>query len=198
MTVDRMGKWRIIVEGANSYSPNPQRKAERRRMERAVYRDNGTLIATDYLVNSGGVIYAAHERIIPTPQHLLIPEKYFGKTDEIQKWLDKNSDEFSVLAEKRRKAAVEKLEKVIRQNMEELVDGLCEDHDSLPCEISEKISVKRIALKEKSRKVKDIMEEPPKIDVKQSLKAAATLIVDSDSPIVTVVSKKRQAHRNCY
>ncbi len=190
MTVDRMGKWRIIVEGANSYSPDPMRKAERRRMERAVYRDNGTLIATDYLVNSGGVIYAAHERIIPTPQHLWIPEKHFGKTDERQIWLDKNSDEFSILAEKRRKAAVEKLEKVIRQNMEELVDGLCEDHDSLPCEISEKISIKRIALKEKSRKVKDIMEKPPKIDVNQSLKDAAKLLVDSDSPIVTVVSQK--------
>ena len=61
---------------------------------------------------------------------------------------------------------------------------------SITSEISEKISVKRIALKEKSRKVKDIMEEPPKIDVKQSLKDAAKLLVDSDSPIVTVVSQK--------
>jgi glutamate dehydrogenase (NAD(P)+) len=190
MTVDRMGKWRIIVEGANSYSPDPIRKAERRRMERAVYRDNGTLIATDYLVNSGGVIYAAHERIIPTPEHLWIPEKYFGKSDDIEKWLNKNSDEFTVLAEKRRKAAVEKLEKVIRKNMEELVDGLCEDHDSLPCEISEKISIKRIALKEKSRKVADIMEKPPRIDVNKSLKDAAKLLIDSYSPIVTVVSQK--------
>ena len=190
MTVDRMGKWRIIVEGANSYSPDPVRKAERRRMERAVYRDNGTLIATDYLVNSGGVIYAAHERIIPTPEHLWIPKQYFGKTDEIQKWLEKNSDEFNILAEKRRKAAVAKLEKVIRQNMKELVQGLCEDHDSLPCEISEKISIKRIAGKEKSRKVKDIMEPAPKIDVKKTLKEAAKLLVSSDSPMVTVVSKQ--------
>ncbi len=190
MTTDRMGKWRIIVEGANSYSPNPMRKAERRRMERAVYRDNGTLIATDYLVNSGGVIYAAHERIIPTPEHLWIPEKYFGKSDDIQKWLNKNSDEFTVLAEKRRKAAVEKLEKVIRLNMKELVDGLCEDHDSLPCEISEKISIKRIASKEKSRKVADIMEKPPRIDVNKSLKESAQLLIDSSTPIVTVVSQK--------
>jgi glutamate dehydrogenase/leucine dehydrogenase len=37
MTTDRMGTWRIIVEGANTYSPNPARKAERRRMERHVY-----------------------------------------------------------------------------------------------------------------------------------------------------------------
>jgi len=192
MTVDRMGKWRIIVEGANSYSPDPLRKAERRRMERAVYRDNGTLIATDYLVNSGGVIYAAHERIIPTPGHLRIPEKYFGNTGKIQQWLDKNSDEFTVLAEKRRKAAVEKLEKVIRQNMKELVHGLCEDHDSLPCEISEKISIKRIALKEKSRKVADIMEKPPGIDVNKSLKDAAKLLVESSMPIVTVVSEKNR------
>jgi hypothetical protein len=67
MTCDRMGKWQMIVEGANTYSPDPVRKAQRRRMERHVFRDRGILIATDYLVNAGGVIYAAYERIIPTP-----------------------------------------------------------------------------------------------------------------------------------
>lgn len=89
MTVDRMGKWQIIVEGANTYSPDPARKAERRRMERHVYRDKGTLIATDYLVNSGGVIYAAHERIIPTPDHLLIPKTLLGHPRKIETWLEK-------------------------------------------------------------------------------------------------------------
>jgi glutamate dehydrogenase (NAD(P)+) len=84
MTTERMGKWQIIVEGANTYSPNPARKAERRRMERHVYRDKGVLIATDYLVNSGGVIYAAHERIIPTPDHLLIPKNLLGNHAAIE------------------------------------------------------------------------------------------------------------------
>ncbi|MCK5835915.1 MAG: CBS domain-containing protein [Desulfobacula sp.] len=190
MTVDRMGKWRIIVEGANTYSPNPARKAERRRMERHVYRDKGTLIATDYLVNSGGVIYAAHERIIPTPDHLLIPEKFLGNPREIEKWLEKNQDDFSALADKRCKVAVEKLETVIRRNMEELVDGLCRDADSLPCEIAEKISVQRIASREKSRKARDIMADAPTIEVDKSITDAANLLVGSPVSIVNVVSEK--------
>ena len=66
MTVDRMGDWTLIVEGANTYSPAPERKAARRRMERTVYWQKGVLIATDFLVNSGGVIFAAQEQLIQT------------------------------------------------------------------------------------------------------------------------------------
>jgi len=190
MTTDRMGKWSIIVEGANTYSPNPARKAERRRMERHVYRDKGILIATDYLVNSGGVIYAAHERIIPTPDHLLIPGDLLGNSSAIEDWLEKNRDDFASLAETRRKAAVKKLETVIRRNMEELIDGLCKDADSLPCEIAEQVSVQRIASMEKSRTARDIMEKAPTIEVDKSVTAAAQLIVDAHVPIVNVVSEK--------
>ncbi len=190
MTCDRMGKWRIIVEGANTYSPNPVRKAERRRMERHVYRDKGVLIATDYLVNSGGVIYAAHERIIPTPDHLKIPKEILGDSSAIEQWLDSNKDDFAELAEIRRKAAVEKLETVIRRNMEELIDGLCEDADSLPCEIAERISVQRIASMEKSRTARDIMEEAPTISVDKSITYAAQLLVKAQVSIVNVVSEK--------
>ncbi|MCD4675806.1 MAG: CBS domain-containing protein, partial [Desulfobacula sp.] len=190
MTTDRMGTWRVIVEGANTYSPNPARKAERRRMERHVYRDKGVLIATDYLVNSGGVIYAAHERIVPTPDHLLIPKDILGNPDAIEGWLEKNRDDFASLAEIRRKAAVEKLETVIRRNMEELINGLCKDADSLPCEIAEQISVHRIASMEKSRTARDIMEEAPTIGVDKSVTHAAQLLVDAHVPIVNVVSQK--------
>ncbi|MBU1343171.1 MAG: CBS domain-containing protein [Proteobacteria bacterium] len=190
MTTDRMGKWQIIVEGANTYSPNPARKAERRRMERHVYRDKGVLIATDYLVNSGGVIYAAHERIVPTPDHLLIPKDILGNPTAIEGWLEKNRDDFATLAEIRRKTAVEKLETVIRRNMEELIDGLCKDADSLPCEIAEKISVQRIAAMEKSRTARDIMEDAPTISVDKSVTDAARLLVDAHVPIVNVVSEK--------
>lgn len=150
MTTDRMGQWRIIVEGANTYSPNPASKSERRQMERRVYRDKGILIATDYLVNSGGVIYAAHERIIPTPHPLLIPNPLLGQSGRIQAWLDHHQKAFETLAEQRRKAAVDKLETVIRRNMKELVDGLCRNADSLPCDIAEKISTQRITAREKS------------------------------------------------
>jgi len=190
MTTDRMGTWQIIVEGANTYSPNPARKAERRRMERHVYRDKGVLIATDYLVNSGGVIYAAHERIVPTPDHLLIPKDILGNPNAIEGWLEKNQDDFADLAEVRRKAAVEKLETVIRRNMEELIDGLCKDADSLPCEIAERISVQRIASMEKSRTARDIMEKAPTIGLDKSVTDAAQLIVDAHVPIVNVVSEK--------
>jgi len=190
MTTDRMGTWQIIVEGANTYSPNPSKKAERRRMERHVYRDKGVLIATDYLVNSGGVIYAAHERIVPTPDHLLIPRDILGNPDAIKRWLEKNQKDFADLAESRRKTAVEKLETVIRRNMEELIDGLCKDADSLPCEIAEQISVQRIASKEKSRTARDIMEDAPTISVEKSVTDAAGLLVEAHVPIVNVVSEK--------
>jgi CBS domain-containing protein len=190
MTTERMGTWRIIVEGANTYSPNPAKKSARRRMERQVYRDRGVLIATDYLVNSGGVIYAAHERIVPTPDHLLIPKDILGNPDAIEGWLEKNQDDFAELAENRRKTAVKKLETVIRRNMEELVDGLCADADSLPCEIAEHISVQRIASKEKSRTARDIMETAPTIGVDKSVTDAAELIVNAHGPMVNVVSEK--------
>ncbi len=190
MTTNRMGTWQIIVEGANTYSPNPARKAERKRMERHVYRDKGVLIATDYLVNSGGVIYAAHERIIPTPDHLLIPRGILGNSTAIDGWLEKNQDEFETLAERRRKAAVEKLETVIRRNMKELIDGLCKDADSLPCEIAEHISVQRIATMEKSRTARDIMETAPTIGVDKNMTDAARLLVNAHAPIVNVVSEK--------
>jgi len=74
--------------------------------------------------------------------------------------------------------------------MEELVDGLCKDADSLPCEIAEQISVQRIASKEKSRTAKDIMEKAPTIGVDKGVTDAAQLIVDAHVPIVNVVSEK--------
>ena len=67
MTVERMGKWALIIEGANTYSQDPEHKAARSRLERAIYRQQGIMIAVDYLVNSGGVIFAAQEHLIRTP-----------------------------------------------------------------------------------------------------------------------------------
>ena len=87
MTTDRMGSWSVIVEGANTYSPDPERKAARARMERTVYRQRGTLIATDYLVNSGGVIFAAQEHLIKTPTHLRIPDAALGDRNAVNQWL---------------------------------------------------------------------------------------------------------------
>ncbi|EMS81230.1 CBS domain-containing protein [Desulfotignum phosphitoxidans] len=189
MTVDRMGHWQLIVEGANTYSPDPAKKAARRHMERHVYRDKGVLIAKDFLVNSGGVIYAAHERMIPTPDDLLIPKDILGHSKKIDAWLHKNQEAFAQLAEIRRKAAVEKLETVIRNNMEELIDGLCKDADSLPCDVAETISIRRIASMEKTRTAKDVMEDAPTIGVDRQVADAARLLVKSRVSIVNVVSE---------
>ena len=41
MLVERMGKWSVIIEGANTYSPDPNRKAARTRMEQIVYGEKG-------------------------------------------------------------------------------------------------------------------------------------------------------------
>ena len=54
MSVNQMGNWSVIIEGANTYSPDPDRKAARTRMEQIVDRRKGVMIANDYLVNSGG------------------------------------------------------------------------------------------------------------------------------------------------
>ena len=89
MSVDQMGSWSVIIEGANTYSPDPNRKAVRTRMERAVYRRKGVMIANDYLVNSGGVIFAAQEHIIPTPAHLQIPAAMLGNREAVESWLAK-------------------------------------------------------------------------------------------------------------
>src|SRR5512142_944869 len=99
MTTDKMGRWSMIVEGANTYSPDPRRKAARRRMERKVYQERGTLIATDFLVNSGGVIFAAHERLIPTPAELRIPAALLGNRAAVDEWLHEHAREFRELAE---------------------------------------------------------------------------------------------------
>ncbi|MHA2128290.1 MAG: Glu/Leu/Phe/Val dehydrogenase dimerization domain-containing protein, partial [Promethearchaeota archaeon] len=87
MLVERMGKWSLIIEGANTYSPDPNRKAARTRMEQIVYRKKGVMIANDYLVNSGGVIFAAQEHLIKSPDHLQIPEELLGNCIKVEKWL---------------------------------------------------------------------------------------------------------------
>ena len=187
MTVDRMGKWNLSIEGANTYSPDPSRKAARARMERAVYRGRSVLIATDYLVNSGGVIFAAHEKLIKTPQHLRLPDSILGDRVAVDKWLTDHAAEFAALAEQRRAAAEKYREEVIRKNMRELIDLLATDADMLPREASEHISVRRIAARESGRTAQELMIPIPTINVSCSVKEAATKLVEANSPIIAVV-----------
>jgi glutamate dehydrogenase (NAD(P)+) len=190
VTVNHMGHWAVIIEGANTYSPDPARRASRARMERAVYREQGTLIATDYLVNSGGVIYAAQEYMIKTPTHLQIPEELLGKHDEVDQWLAEHSDAFQALAEKRRLAGEKQREQIIRDNMQEFIRLLISDADILPGEAAEYISVGRIATRESDRTAADIMESIITIPLESTVREAAKLLVEVGSSILAVVDTK--------
>jgi len=187
-TVDRMGRWTLIVEGANTYSPDSARKAARARMERAVYRQRGVLIATDYLVNSGGVIFAAQEQLIKTPPHLHVPDSMRGDRAAADRWLAEHAEEFAALAEQRRQAAESYREAVIRHNMRELVDLLLADADLLPCEAAERLSVRRIAARERDRTAADLMEPMPTVILPASIHDAAALLVEVGRVILAVVT----------
>ncbi|HET7009154.1 MAG TPA: Glu/Leu/Phe/Val dehydrogenase dimerization domain-containing protein [Anaerolineales bacterium] len=187
MTCDRMGTWRVIVEGANTYSPDPARRQARTRMERSVYRQRGVLIATDYLVNSGGVIFAAQEKLIKTPPELRIPDDLLGDRARVEKWLVEHAGALKALAEARRKAGEAARESAIRRNMHELVEALASDPDMLPAEAAERISVRRIASREGDRTAAEILEPIPIISASRSVQEAAAMLVDSSSPILAVV-----------
>jgi glutamate dehydrogenase (NAD(P)+) len=187
MTTEKIGKWKMIVEGANTYSPDPTERTARARMEREVYRQRGTLIATDYLVNSGGVIFAAQEHLIKTPSELRIPDEYLGNQKKVDQWLEDHKDEFNQLAADRLKAAERARNEVIRRNMHELIDILSSDADMLPSEAAEKISIRRITVREQDRKAKDVMESIVTIHVDCPVQEAARLLVETGCPILAVV-----------
>ncbi len=191
MTVDRAGRWSVIVEGANTYSPDPARRQARARMERSVYRQRGTLIATDYLVNSGGVIFAAQEHMIRTPDDLRIPEEMLGDRRQVGAWIEGHADDLNELAEQRRLAGEAWRDRVIRRNMRELVDLLLEDHDRLPCEAAERISVRRIAAGESERTAADIMGEITLTSASTPLQQVATALVRCGCPLMAVVDESQ-------
>jgi glutamate dehydrogenase (NAD(P)+) len=189
MSVERMGEWSLIVEGANTYSPDPNRKAARTRMEQVVYRQRGVMIATDYLVNSGGVIFAAQEQLIPTPPDLQIPESMHGNREAVENWLQEHADGFARLSEKRLEAGIAYREKVIRRNMTELVDLLAAKVELLPCQAAERISVRRLAATESERTAKDIMEPMPTVRIDTPLTEVAALIVQGRGNIIAVLGR---------
>jgi glutamate dehydrogenase/leucine dehydrogenase/CBS domain-containing protein len=189
MLVERMGNWSVIVEGANTYSPDPNRKAARIRMGQIVYREKGVLIANDYLVNSGGVIYAAQEHLIKTPNHLQIPEEFLGNRKAVDQWLSDHSKQFAELSKNRLIAGEEYRKDVISHNMIQLVDLLSNDPDLLPCIAAERISLQRLTMKESERKAKDIMVPIPTIDINSSIQQAASLMIEKNSGIVAVLSE---------
>jgi len=187
ITVQKMGDWAVIIEGANTYSPDPVRKSARARLERVVYRQRGVLIATDYLVNSGGVIYAAQEKQIKTPAHLRIPDEMLGNPQMVNSWLKEHATDLANISEERRLAAETTRDAVIRRNIRELVDLLVSDVDVLPCEVSERISVHRIAARERDRTAADFMIPIPTTQIDCTVREAAVRLVEAHSPILAVV-----------
>jgi glutamate dehydrogenase (NAD(P)+) len=192
MTVDQMGRWSLIVEGANTYSPDPRRKAARRRMERKVYQERGTLIATDFLVNSGGVIFAAHERLIPTPADVRIPNELLGNRAAVDDWLAGHASQFAALAEQRRLAAEHKRETVIHENMVQLIDGLVADDDALPCQVAERISINRIVRRESRRLASEVMIEMAQVSMRCTVQEAAQVLVEKNTDLLSVVTDNGQ------
>ena len=190
-TVDHVGNWTVIIEGANTYSPDPNRKAARTRMEQIVYREKGVMIANDYLVNSGGVIFAAQEHIVKTPDYLQVPEEMLGDREAVEKWLTDHTKEFVELSKQRLKAGEEYRENVIHNNMIELVDLLVSHPDMLPCVAAERISLQRLTAKESERTAKDIMIPIPTIDVNSNIQEASTLIIEKNSSIIAVLSEDK-------
>jgi glutamate dehydrogenase/leucine dehydrogenase len=189
MTVDQMGCWQMIVEAANTYSPDPVRKKGRARMEREVYHRRGVLIAPDYLVNSGGVIFAAHELLIKTPDQLRIPQEMLGNPEAVEDWLIRHAAEFEALAEQRRVSASARREEVIRRNMKQLIDILISDGDILPCEAAERISVSRIASSESFRTAEEVMASLLSLPQNSTIHDAAQLLVDTGADIIAVVAE---------
>ena len=188
MKVNSMGDWSVIIEGANTYSSDPNEKAARKRMEQVVFRQKGVMIANDYLVNSGGVIFAAQEYRVKTPEHLQIPSEMLGKRKAVEAWLKARAVEFAALSEQRLEAGEANREKAIRHNMIELVDLLAADPDLLPCGAAERISVQRLTARERARTAKDIMIPMKTIDINSSVQAAAALITDGLNNIIAVLS----------
>lgn len=159
-------------------------------MEREVYRQRGILIATDFLVNSGGVIFAAQERLIKTPANLRIPNEILGNRKAVDTWLVKNSAELGELAERRRAAAETYRNEVIRRNMHELIDLLVSEPESLPCEAAERISIHRITSSERDQTAGEIMAPMQTIQIDKSVREAAARLVEANSLILAVVSKE--------
>lgn len=188
MNVERMGKWAVIVEGANTYSPDPNRKAARIQMEQVVYRHKGVMIATDYLVNSGGVIFAAQEQIVKTPAELQIPPDRLGDAAAVDRWLADHGEAFAALSARRLEEGTQARQKVIRCNMVELVDLLANDADLLPCSAAERISVQRLTARESQRTAADIMISIKTVRDTASLQEAAAQIVSDERNMIAVLS----------
>ena len=169
--------------------PDPNIRAQRIRMEQKTYLEKGVLIATDYLVNSGGVIFAAQEHLIPTPDPLQIPESRLGNREAVDEWLHQHQREFEALSQRRKAAADEWREDVIYTNMVELVTLLAADASLLPSQAAERISLRRMTEREQGRTAKDIMVPVVIVASDAPIQEAASRIIESPHNLAAVVGE---------
>jgi glutamate dehydrogenase (NAD(P)+) len=186
MVLDRIGRWRVIVEGANTYSAAQEKRAEKRSIERILYRERGTMIAADYLSNSGGVIFAAHEKLVPTPPELCFPERIRGDRAACEQWLVDHEAAFARLAEQRRVQAERKRDEVIAGNIHALIDGLVADRTLLPCDVAEQIAKSRI---ETQRTIDHLMSDQfVSVPATTSIQSVADTLKATSSEAALVIS----------
>ncbi len=186
MILDRIGRWHVIIEGANTLSTVAEKRLEQRSIERILYRERGTFIATDYLSNSGGVIYAGHEKLVPTPESIRFPDRILGDQVECERWLAEHADEFAELAEERRSLAQARRDQVIEQNMTLLVRDLGDDRALSPCDVAEAIAKSRI---ESRRTINRLMvREFVAVSPEETLQAIACTLKDVPSDAALVLS----------
>jgi len=138
----------------------------------------------------GGVIFAAQEHVVGTPEHLQIPRSMIGNRKAVNRWLSDHSKEFGELSEKRLSSGKTYREKIIRRNMTELVDLLASDPGMLPCKAAEHISLSRLSAKESERTAKDIMEPMLTILMDNKVQEAAALMVEKRRNIIAILSRQ--------
>ena len=139
-----MGGWRLIVEGANAYSPAPEARFRRATMETAVYVQRGVLILQDYLVNTGGVIFAAQQRLVLTPRELRIPGDRLGDAEAVAEWLGGHAVALRDLSERRAEAGEKWRREAISRNVHEEIDLPAAEPGLLPSAAAERLSPARL------------------------------------------------------
>lgn len=178
-----LGRWKLIVEGANTYSSRIEHRRAREALEEVLYKQQGVFIAPDYLVNAGGVIFAAHEKM-EQGERCLPPPELLGNREAIEHFLHQHAEEIASISEVRKQRAREKLALVIRQNIGELIEELRKHPDLLPCQAAELISRRRLR-----KLVRDVMS--PKIKTIHSdlpARLAAQEVTAADFDLVAVVA----------
>ena len=112
MTVDRMGRWALSVEGATC--TRLPRRVSRPRPHGAgglspAWRPHRHRLPGQL----GWRDLRAQEKLIKTPEHLSVPDAMLSDRAAVHRWLAEDSEAFAILAEQRRQAAEAYRETVI-------------------------------------------------------------------------------------